>query len=68
MTLGAFATAIPPMLGVLIAYTIIATVLGTFLWTGKSIPDDVGITIAASGFAIGILLLAGALLTRFVLS
>lgn len=50
------------------AYAIVATVLGTLLWTGKSIPDDVGITIAASGAIIGLMVLLGALFARFVLS
>lgn len=68
LTLGAFATAVPTMLGVLMAYALVATVLGTLLWTGKSIPDDVGITIAASGAIIGLMVLLGALFVRFVLS
>ena len=67
LTLAVFATAIPILLGVLMAYAIIAVVLGAFLWTGKSIPDDVGITIMASGFVVGTLLTLFWLFVRFVL-
>jgi hypothetical protein len=68
LTLSMFFGAIPIALGILTAYSIIATVLGAFLWTGKTIPDDVGITITISGLAIGTVLILLWLYVRFVLS
>ena len=59
LTAGILATAIPVLLGMLIAYSIIAVVLGAFLWTAKSMPDDIALAVIGSGVATGLLLVAG---------
>jgi len=61
---GILATAIPSLVGTLIAYSVIATILGAFLWAGELIPDDVGIAVAASGLVTGTLLIVGILIIR----
>lgn len=68
LTVGILATAIPSLVGTLIAYSVIATILGALLWAGKSLPDDIGIAIAASGVITGILLVLGVLFVRYMLS
>jgi hypothetical protein len=48
LTAGILATSIPSLVGTLIAYSVIAPISGALLWAGKSVPDDIGIAIAAS--------------------
>ena len=59
LTAGIAATAIPTLLGTLMAYCIISIVLGPLLWAGKSIPDEVGIAITGSGLFILAVLIVG---------
>jgi len=68
LTAGVFATAIPTLLGILIAYSLIATILGSLLWAAKSIADDVAIAILSSGIIIGLLILGGVVFIRHIFS
>lgn len=68
LTAGLVATVLPTLMGILFAYSIVATILGAFLWTAKSVPDDVGIAIAGSGIAVGVLMVIAVLLLRLVFS
>jgi hypothetical protein len=68
LTAGILATAIPTLLGILIGYSIIAINLGIFLWTAKSVPDDVGIALFFSGLSIGALMVIGIIFIRLSFS
>ena len=56
-TLAVLATAIPTFLGIVFAYGLISINLGIFLWTTRSVPNDIGISLTGSGL-ISLLLIA----------
>ena len=62
LTAGIIITALPTIVGVLAAYSIISMILGSMLWAAKSVPDDIGIVTTGSGLIIGILLIAAVLI------
>jgi hypothetical protein len=68
LTIGVIATAMPFLLGLLLAYSIIATILGAALWPAKSVPDDICFSIIGSGLVIGGLMLIGVTFVNLVLS
>ncbi len=65
ITIGLFATGLPIFLGILMAYSAIALILGFFLWNSGI--DDIGLSIMGSGLIIGVLLIAGAVIIRYAL-
>lgn len=64
LTLGILATALPTLLGILLAYSIITVVLGALLWTTKSYPDDQAMAILGSGITVGTLLVLAIVIFR----
>jgi hypothetical protein len=50
------------------AYTLIAIILGAFLWAARDLPNDTGIAILASGVIVGVVLLSDAIIIRITLA
>ena len=49
LTAGIIVAALPTIVGVLVAYSVISMILGSMLWAAKSVPDDIGIITTGSG-------------------
>lgn len=59
LSIVAFAAALPVLLGIHVAYTMIAKILAFFLWVSSTFPDDIAQSILASGLLTGILVCLG---------
>ena len=68
ITLGLFATGLPVFIGILMAFSLIAIILGFFFWNAGSVPDDIGLAFIGSGLVMGLILFACAFYIRLALS
>ena len=67
LTAGIIVAALPTIVGVLVAYSVISMILGSMLWAAKSVPDDIGIITTGSGLVTGLLLIAAVVIINSAL-